>query len=100
MMPYRPHSEDDRLFLSEKTNEGLTIRSVRKVVDKYVKKAGITKQVSCHSLRRTCLSTRAARKMNAFVIQKLAGHSRMETTKIYVELSDEDLRYAMKSASM
>src|SRR5258708_1013568 len=97
---HRPRSEDARLFLSETAHEGLTIRSVRKIVDKYVKKAGITKQASRHGLRRTCLSTRAARKMNAFAIQKLAGHARMETTKIYVELSDEDLRYAMESASM
>ncbi len=100
---YRDHhrivTEDQHLFLA-KTGEGLGIRGVRKIVDKYIKKAGITKNVSCHGLRRTCLTTRAAKKMNAFAIQKLAGHARMETTRIYVDLTDEDLRVAMEAASL
>ncbi len=95
----RPKSTDPHLFLNYK-GEGLSIRGVRKLVDKYLKKAGITKQISCHGLRRTCLSSRAARNMNAFAIQKLAGHARMETTRIYVQLSTDDLRQAMESASM
>jgi site-specific recombinase XerD len=90
-LQYWPTGADQRVFLNYK-NEGLSIRGVRKLVDKYLKRAGITKQISCHGLRRTCLTTKAARNMNAFAIQKLAGHSRMETTRIYVQLGTEDLR--------
>ncbi len=96
---HRPESGDPHFFLNYK-GEGLSIRGVRKIVDKYVKKAGITKQISCHGLRRTCLSSRAARNMNAFAIQKLAGHARMETTRIYVQLSTEDLRQLMEATSI
>lgn len=96
---HRPKGTDPHLFLNYK-GEGFSIRGVRKLVDKYLKKAGITKQISCHGLRRTCLSSRAARNMNAFAIQKLAGHARMETTRIYVQLSTDDLRQAMESASI
>jgi site-specific recombinase XerD len=38
--------------------------------------------------------------MNAFAIQKLAGHERMETTRIYVMLGTEDLRPLMEATSL
>src|SRR5216683_636744 len=40
----RPESQDRHLFLNY-SNDGLSIRGVRKIVDKYLKKAGITKQI-------------------------------------------------------
>jgi site-specific recombinase XerD len=98
-LQHRPTTGDSHLFLNYQ-GEGLSIRGVRKLVDKYLKKAGITKQISCHGLRRTCLTNKAARNMNAFAIQKLAGHARMETTKIYVQLGTEDLRPLMEQTSL
>jgi integrase/recombinase XerC len=98
-LQHRPTTGDSHLFLNYQ-GSGLSIRGVRKLVDKYLKKAGITKQISCHGLRRTCLTNKAARNMNAFAIQKLAGHSRMETTKIYVQLGTEDLRPLMEQTSL
>src|SRR6266700_7478323 len=95
----RQASQDRHLFLNY-SGEGLSIRGVRKIVDKYLKKAGITKQISFHGLRRTCLSTKAARNMNAFAIQALAGHARMETTKLYVQLGTEDLRPLMEATRL
>src|SRR5207237_6031894 len=55
----RPESQDRHLFLNY-TGEGLSIRGVRKIVDKYLKKAGITKQISCNGLRRTSDTATAA----------------------------------------
>lgn len=98
-LKHRPAGADQHVFLNYQ-GEGLSIRGVRKLVDKYLKRAGITKQISCHGLRRTCLTNKAARNMNAFAIQKLAGHSRMETTKIYVQLGTEDLRPLMEQTSL
>lgn len=98
-LKHRLDGAESHLFLNYK-GEGLSIRGVRKVVDKYLKRAGITKHISCHGLRRTCLTNKAARNMNAFAIQKLAGHARMETTKIYVQLGTEDLRPLMEQTSL
>ncbi len=95
----RPECVDTHVFLSYQ-GKGFSIRGVRKLVEKYLKQAGITKQISCHGLRRTCLSTKAARNMNAFAIQALAGHARMETTKLYVQLGTEDLRPMMEATSL
>ena len=95
----RPKVQDPRLFLTYQ-GTGFSIRGVRKLVDKYLRAAGITKKISCHGLRRTCLTNKAARNMNAFAIQKLAGHERMETTRIYVQLGTEDLRPMMEATSL
>jgi site-specific recombinase XerD len=95
----RPKVQDPRLFVTYQ-GTGFSIRGVRKLVDKYLKLASITKKISCHGLRRTCLTNKAARNMNAFAIQKLAGHERMETTRIYVQLGTEDLRPLMEATSL
>jgi site-specific recombinase XerD len=95
----RPKVQDQRLFLTYQ-GTGFSIRGVRKLVDKYLTRAAITKKISCHGLRRTCLTNKAARNMNAFAIQKLAGHERMETTRIYVQLGTEDLRPMMEATSL
>jgi site-specific recombinase XerD len=95
----RPQGPDQHLFLTYQMT-GFSIRGVRKLVDKYLKLAAITKKISCHGLRRTCLTNKAARNMNAFAIQKLAGHERMETTRIYVQLGTEDLRPLMEATSL
>jgi integrase/recombinase XerC len=95
----RPDSQDRHLFLNY-SGEGLSIRGVRKIVDKYLKKAGITKQISCHGLRRTFGSAKAGKGMNAFQLQKLMGHARITTTIEYVEIGQEELRRAQEATSL
>src|SRR6266852_2399919 len=95
----RPDSQDRHLFLNY-SNDGLSIRGVRKIVDKYLRKAGITKQISCHGLRRTFGSAKAGKGMNAFQLQKLMGHERITTTIAYVEIGQEELRRAMEATSL
>lgn len=95
----RPQVPDQHLFLTYQQT-GFSIRGVRKLVDKYLKLAAITKKISCHGLRRTCLTNKAARNMNAFALQRLAGHQDMETTRIYVQLGTEDLRPMMEATSL
>lgn len=95
----RPETQDRHLFLNY-SGEGLSIRGVRKIVDKYLKKAGITKQISCHGLRRTFGSAKAGKGMNAFQLQKLMGHERITTTIAYVEIGQEELRRAQEATSL
>jgi site-specific recombinase XerD len=95
----RPASQDQHLFLNY-SGEGLSIRGVRKVVYKYLKKAGISKQINCHGLRRTFGSAKAGKGMNAFQLQKLMGHERITTTIAYVEIGQEELRRAQEATSL
>ena len=95
----RPESADQHLFLNYQ-GEGLSIRGVRKMVDKYIRLAGITKHISCHGLRHTFGFHKGAKNMNAFAIQKLMGHERMETTRIYVNLDTDAIRPVMEATSL
>ena len=52
-----PQVADQHLFVTYQ-NTGFSIRGVRKLVDKYLKLASITKKISCHGLRRTCFSSK------------------------------------------
>ncbi len=95
----RPKVPDQHLFLTYHQT-GFSIRGVRKLVAKYLKLAAITKKISCHGLCRTCLTNKAARNMNAFALQRLAGHQDMETTRLYVQLGTEDLGPLMEATSL
>ncbi len=95
----RPESADLHLFLNYE-GTGLSIRGVRKMVDKYLAAAGITKQISCHGLRHTFATNKAARGMNAYQLQKLMGHEKITTSQEYVHLSETDLRLAMERTSL
>lgn len=95
----RSKTTDQHLFLNYQ-GEGLSIRGVRKIVEKYVKRAGITKKISCHGLRHTCATNRAALGMNAFYLKTLLGHERVTTSQEYVHLGTEELRKPMEFTSL
>ena len=95
----RSKTTDQYLFLNYQ-GEGLSIRGVRKIVEKYVKRAGITKKISCHGLRHTCATNRAALGMNAFCLKTLLGHERVTTSQEYVHLGTEELRNPMEFTSL
>jgi site-specific recombinase XerD len=78
------------LFLSrvgvEKT---LTTRSVRNLVKKYVRAAGITKAISPHSIRHTVGTNMAINEAPLLVIQQFLGHADPKTTLRYIRRAEE-----------
>ncbi|MGZ3625675.1 MAG: tyrosine-type recombinase/integrase, partial [Ktedonobacteraceae bacterium] len=95
----RPQTRDQHLFINYR-RVGLSIRGVRKVVEKYVKCSGITKKISCHGLRHTCATNRAALGMNVFCLKTLLGHERISTSLEYVHIGTEELRKPMEDTSL
>ncbi len=95
----RPKTPDQHLFLNYQ-GVGLSIRGVRKIVEKYVKRSGISKRISCHGLRHTCDTNRAALGMNAFCLKTLLGHERIATSLEYVHIGTEELRKPMEDTSL
>ena len=82
----RPESLSEVIFLNYK-GEPISERGIRKLVVKYRKKAGITKQASCHTLRHT-FATYKAEKGSPFQLQQWLGHANLNTTQIYVHLEN------------
>jgi site-specific recombinase XerD len=87
------------VFLS-KHNTPLDERSVNYMVKKYVKKAGIKKPVSVHTLRHTCATHKADKEMLLNDLQAILGHRRLETTYKYLHLAKTSLRDQMEATAL
>lgn len=91
----RPDVTSNHLFISRLGGE-LHARSVYGLVKKYLKASGIRKEkAAVHSLRHTFGASMLKSGANLFVIQKLLGHQRLETTGRYLHIDDADLRNAV-----
>lgn len=71
-------------------------RNVRRMVDEYSNKAGITKNVSPHTFRHTFASDLLRATKNIRLVQKALGHEDLSTTMIYTHIVDEEFEDALK----
>jgi len=86
---FQPNSKD-YLFLT-KTGQKLTEAWIRIMIKRKCERAGIVKNITPHTFRRsfaTLLNSKGAR---LTTIQKLLGHSNLETTASYIHNSWEEL---------
>lgn len=56
------------------------------------KRAGV-KNCHPHRFRRTCATLALRKGMSVLDVQKMLGHANLDTTKIYLDLDDNDLKY-------
>lgn len=95
----RPQSLDQHLFLNY-NGAGISRRGAEKIIAKYRKLSGITKQFSCHSLRHTFGSYKATLGVSPFQLKEWMGHSSISTTQIYVHMGQEGAKKAMEATSL
>lgn len=79
------------LFTSTK-NTRLTVRSVQRIVSTRAKEAGISKQITPHSLRHSFATHLLRGGADLRTLQELLGHSRLGTVQIYTHLTLEEIR--------
>jgi integrase/recombinase XerD len=66
-------------------------RSVQKVLQKYVKKAGIAKKTTVQTLRHSYAGHKAAEGMDIDVLQRFLGHSSRKSTEIYRKIANLEI---------
>jgi integrase/recombinase XerD len=92
--------EDDEIFFLAKNGTSLNVSTVKYIVAKYVKKAGIRKKVSVHTLRHTFGAHKADKHMSLATLQALMGHKKKETTLKYIHLAKTNLRQEMAQTAL
>ena len=85
---YKP---TDWLFQGANNQTHITIRSVQKIMQKALVKAGIRKDASVHTLRHSFATHLLEQGTDIRYIQKLLGHSSVVTTSIYTHVSNKDI---------
>ncbi len=79
------------LFLNNRGNQ-YSSRSVQYIIKEVKEKAGITKKIHPHSLRHSFATILKEAGIELRDIQKLLGHTNIETTTIYEHMSITDKR--------
>jgi integrase/recombinase XerC len=79
------------VFLN-KNGTRLTTRSVGRMLEKYLKQAGLDPRTSPHTLRHTFATHLLERGADIRSVQELLGHASIATTQIYTHLTADRLR--------
>ena len=94
----RINEEDpDALFLN-RFGDRLSSRSIRKILDKYIKVTGLNEKTSPHTLRHSFATHLLNRGANLRMVQELLGHKHLSTTQIYTHVTTQGMQKQYEQA--
>jgi integrase/recombinase XerC len=90
-------NEEGPLFLN-KSGGRLSARSIRRIIEKYIKNISSKEKISPHTLRHSFATHLLDRGADLRSVQELLGHVNLSTTQIYTHITTERLRDSYKKA--
>ena len=91
----RPITADDAVWISTETDCALTVRSVQHVFERYGRAAHV-EHLSPHVLRHCFGKNLIDAEVSLEKVAALLGHSNLNTTRIYITPSEQDLAQAVE----
>ncbi|MBN1526736.1 MAG: tyrosine recombinase XerC [Candidatus Omnitrophica bacterium] len=88
----KARAKDKHAVFLNKNGTRLTDRSVRRIVDKYIRVCAIEEKISPHSLRHSFATHLLDRGADLRSVQELLGHMNLSTTQIYTHVTMERLK--------
>ena len=95
--PREPTGPESPVFVN-RFGRRLTTRSVARMLDKYLRQAGLDRRTTPHSLRHSFATHLLDRGADIRSVQELLGHKSLVTTQIYTHVSTAALRAAYERA--
>ncbi|MFP6738021.1 MAG: tyrosine-type recombinase/integrase, partial [Planctomycetota bacterium] len=86
----------DALFLN-RFGKRLSSRSIRKILDKYIKVTGMNKKTSPHTLRHSFATHLLDKGASVRAVQELLGHKHLSTTQVYTQTTNKGRREAYEN---
>lgn len=94
---FRPESENETILFLSKKGKPLSRIFVWQMIKNYAKKAGITKNISPHTLRHSFATHLLDNGADLRIIQELLGHANINSTDRYTHVSKMHLRKAFET---
>ncbi|NJD76598.1 MAG: integrase [Candidatus Methanoperedens sp.] len=86
------NSSDGKGYILSVNGRKMSPRSIQHAVKAAAKRAGIEKDVHVHTLRHSFATHLLENGVDIRKIQKLLGHSNLQTTQIYTQVSSEEIK--------
>jgi integrase/recombinase XerC len=96
-VPRINESDPDALFLN-RFGDRLSSRSIRKILDKYIKVTGLDEKTSPHTLRHSFATHLLNRGANLRMVQELLGHKHLSTTQIYTHVTTAGMKQTLEES--
>lgn len=89
---------DPNAFLLNRFGGRISARSIRRMIIKYMKIAGLNQKISPHVLRHSFATHLLGGGADLRVVQELLGHESLSTTQIYTHITKEKLKTTYKKS--
>lgn len=91
-------AKETKVLFLNKSGERITDRSIRRAIEKYIKKTSIKEKISPHTLRHSFATHLLDHGADLRSVQELLGHANLSTTQIYTHITTERLKSAYDKA--